>query len=121
MTTTPSIETVSSMTRIASTAARSAPSLSPRPTQRPAASAAASVTRTSSRARFRSGAPLGGWSAPAGVSTDSRCLAIAVVLSGEALEDGGGGGGFEQDAVDLCEEGHVLAGPLGECADVPGR
>src|ERR1700755_2304912 len=42
--------------RIASTAAPSPPSLSPRPTQRPAAMAPASVTRTSSRARLRSGA-----------------------------------------------------------------
>src|SRR6476659_1397245 len=42
--------------RMASTAAPSPPSLSPRPTQRPAAIAPASVTRTSSRARFRSGA-----------------------------------------------------------------
>src|SRR6476661_8934974 len=40
---------------IASTAAPSALFLSPRPTQRPAAMAAASVTRTSSRARLRSG------------------------------------------------------------------
>jgi len=43
--------------RIASTAAPSALFLSPRPTQRPAAIAAASVTRTSSKARFRSGRP----------------------------------------------------------------
>src|SRR5690348_4083052 len=41
---------------MASTAAPSPPSLSPRPTQRPAAMAPASVTRTSSRARLRSGA-----------------------------------------------------------------
>ena len=41
--------------RIASTAAWSAASLSPRPTRRAAASAAASVTRTSSSARLRSG------------------------------------------------------------------
>src|ERR1700704_69480 len=41
--------------RIASTAAWSAPILSPRPTIRAAASAAASVVRTSSRARLRSG------------------------------------------------------------------
>ena len=41
--------------RIASTAAPSAPSLSPRPTQRAPASAAYSVTRTSSIARLRSG------------------------------------------------------------------
>ena len=55
ITTTPSIDTVSSTLRIASTAAWSAPSLSPRPTMRAAASAAASVTRTSSSARLRSG------------------------------------------------------------------
>src|ERR687887_243778 len=55
MTTTPSIDTVSSIARIASTAAWSAAFLSPRPTQRPAPIAAASVTRTSSSARFRSG------------------------------------------------------------------
>ena len=41
---------------MASTAAPSAPSLSPRPIQRAAARAAASVTRTSSMARLRSGA-----------------------------------------------------------------
>src|ERR671919_369361 len=55
MTTTPLIETVSSIARMASTAAWSAEFLSPRPIQRPQPSAAASVTRTSSRARFRSG------------------------------------------------------------------
>lgn len=48
--------TVDSTVRIASTAAPSAPSLSPRPTQRDAAIAALSVTRTSSSARLRSGA-----------------------------------------------------------------
>src|SRR5688500_3780026 len=58
MTTTPFMATVSSMRRIASTAAWSAASLSPRPIQRPAPSAAASVTRTSSSARLRSGAAL---------------------------------------------------------------
>src|SRR3954469_2703356 len=56
ITTTPSIETVSRIARMPSTAAWSAAILSPRPTQRPAPSAAASVTRTSSSARFRSGA-----------------------------------------------------------------
>src|SRR3954465_2310361 len=56
MTTTPFIETVSSIERIASTAAWSAASLSPRPTHRAQLSAADSVTRTSSSARFRSGA-----------------------------------------------------------------
>src|SRR5918997_201619 len=55
MTTTPSMATVSRTTRMASTAAWSAPSLSPRPIQRDAARAAASVTRTSSMARLRSG------------------------------------------------------------------
>src|SRR5688572_19952692 len=55
ITTTPSIGTVSSSSRIASTAAWSAFSFSPRPTHRAAASAAASVTRTSSSARLRSG------------------------------------------------------------------
>ena len=47
--------TVLSTIRIASTAAPSAPILSPRPTQRLAAMAADSVVRTSSRARLRSG------------------------------------------------------------------
>src|SRR5438034_1050191 len=47
------------MSRMASTAAWSAASLSPRPDQRAAASAAYSVTRTSSSARLRSGAPSG--------------------------------------------------------------
>ena len=58
ITTTPSIDTESIISRIASTAAWSAAILSPRPTQRPAARAAASVTRTSSIARFRSGSVL---------------------------------------------------------------
>src|ERR1700742_3866069 len=56
MTTTPRMDTEFTSWRIASTAAPSPPSLSPRPTQRPAAMAPASVTRTSSRARLRSGA-----------------------------------------------------------------
>ena len=56
MTTTPRIDTELTSSRIASTAAPSPPSLSPRPTQRPAAMAPASVTRTNSRARLRSGA-----------------------------------------------------------------
>src|SRR5687768_13131078 len=55
MTTIPSMEMVLSTSRMASTAAPSAASLSPRPIQRPAAMAAASVTRTSSMARLRSG------------------------------------------------------------------
>src|SRR5690242_18417119 len=48
--------TLSSTKRIASTAAWSALSFSPRPIQRAAAIAPASVTRTSSIAMFRSGA-----------------------------------------------------------------
>src|SRR6202023_715892 len=56
MTTTPSTAPPPSTTRMASTAAPSAPSLSPRPMNRAAAMAAASVTRTSSIARVRSGA-----------------------------------------------------------------
>src|ERR687886_496396 len=65
--------TVSSMSRIASTAAWSALSLSPRPIQRAALIAAASVTRTSSRARLRSGAPTGGAPSPAAGSVTAGC------------------------------------------------
>ena len=63
MTTIPSIGTEDSTIRMASTAAPSAPSLSPRPIQRLAAMAAASVVRTRSMARLRSGA--WGWVATA--------------------------------------------------------
>src|SRR5215217_981234 len=56
ITTTPVIETEPSTWRMASTAAWSTASLSPKPILRAAAMAAASVTRTSSRARLRSGA-----------------------------------------------------------------
>src|SRR5205809_101308 len=56
ITTTPRIETLSSTKRMASTAAWSALSFSPRPIQRAAAIAPASVTRTSSSAMLRSGA-----------------------------------------------------------------
>src|SRR5206468_85223 len=55
MTTMPSIAIEARTGRIASTAAWSTRSLSPRPMKRPAAMAAASVTRTSSSARLRSG------------------------------------------------------------------
>src|SRR5687768_1845128 len=55
ITTTPAISTVSSIRRIASTAAWSASFFRPRPIQRADAIAAASVTRTSSNARLRSG------------------------------------------------------------------
>src|SRR5215207_2705163 len=56
ITTTPVIDTEPSTWRMASTAAWSTASLSPKPILRAAAMAAASVTRTSSRARLRSGA-----------------------------------------------------------------
>src|SRR5262249_44602967 len=58
ITTTPSIATVASTARIPSTAPWSADSFCPRPTQRAPPIAPASVTRTSSSARFRSGARL---------------------------------------------------------------
>ena len=54
MTTVPRTCMKPNVLRIASVAARSAPSRSPRPTNRAAASAAASVTRTTSSARFLS-------------------------------------------------------------------
>ena len=56
MTTMPFMATVLMSSRMALTAAASAPFLSPRPTHRAEAIAAASVTRASSSARFRSGA-----------------------------------------------------------------
>src|SRR4029453_9851562 len=78
MTTTPSIETVSSKSRIASTAAPSAPSLSPRPIQRAHASAAYSVVLTNSMARLRSGLGLAsmGWEPNL---DDARRLAVGRV------------------------------------------
>src|SRR6185436_15807157 len=79
MTTEPSIATVSSIARIASTAAWSAAFLSPRPIQRPAPIAAASVTRTRSSARLRSGRVL----ARVGCST---ARATGWILLGHALE-----------------------------------
>src|SRR5439155_9574222 len=74
MTTTPAIRTVSSIARMPSTAAWSADSLSPRPIQRPAPIAAASVTRTSSSARFRSGARA------EGSATDASGRAMGSIL-----------------------------------------
>jgi len=55
ITITPDISTVFIIFRIAATAAPSAASLSPRPTQVDAARAAVSVTLTNSRAKLRSG------------------------------------------------------------------
>src|SRR3954452_21924936 len=74
ITTTPSIDTVSSSSRMASTAAPSAPSLSPLPTQRAQARAAYSVVRTSSRARLRSGRWRVSAPAPAVVATREVAL-----------------------------------------------
>src|SRR5262245_26566451 len=82
ITTTPSIETVSIISRIASTAAWSAATLSPRPTQRPAARAAASVTRTSSSARLRSGRSSMAASLRGG---RARAARSSILCSGRAL------------------------------------
>src|SRR6187399_656928 len=68
---------------MASTAAPSPPSLSPRPTQRPAAIAAASVTRTSSRARLRSRSSVLPMSGAVGDAAD---VFIAVLLAEISLE-----------------------------------
>src|SRR6187549_3944512 len=82
------------ITRIALTATPSASFLSPRPTQRPAAMAAASVTRTSSRARLRSGwgvLALMAHRLTAGVAADGRRLGRQPdLLTGHQLELGGG-------------------------------
>src|SRR5919197_4331124 len=71
MTTMPSMSIEARTGRIASTAAWSTRSLSPRPMKRPAAIAAASVTRTSSSARLRSGS---GGRSPASPITASLYL-----------------------------------------------
>src|SRR3954468_14813630 len=81
MTTTPRIDTEFTSSRMASTAAPSPPSLSPRPTQRPAAMAPASVTRTSSRARLRSGAsPRAGLMRPI-LPLPGGCLAPGILAA----------------------------------------
>src|SRR5438128_1559140 len=82
MTTIPSIDTPLRTARMASTAAPSAASLSPRPIQRAAAMAAASVTRTSSMPRLRSGCSWGALAvgeaaAPAATAAGDR---VAFVL-----------------------------------------
>ncbi len=78
ITTTPSMWTVCSTACMPSTAAWSAASLSPRPTQRAACSAAASVTRTSSSARLRSG---GTSSACVGVGDQATGLPAACAVA----------------------------------------
>ena len=91
MTTTPFMLTVCMSWRIALTAAPSAPFLSPRPTQRPPAIAAASVTRTSSSARFRSGASTG-VARPSGTVLDSDVSVISLgSLVGWLCRDRSGG------------------------------
>src|SRR5690349_6107896 len=117
ITTIPSMSTVPSIRRIASTAAWSADSFCPCPTHRPAARAADSVTRTSSSARLRSGAPAGGGATG---SVDGVSVAIGFVLLGglHVVEHGGGRGTLEQDPVDLGEEGEVEPVLAGEGADL---
>src|SRR3954452_24352700 len=84
------MRTVSSISRMASTAAPSADSFSPSPTQRAAASAPYSVTRTSSIARLRSGrAPEG---SGMGLQHARRLApADALRLAHEAAEGDAGG------------------------------
>src|SRR3954447_259318 len=87
ITTMPSICTVSSSSRIASTAAPSAFSFSPSPTQRAAASAPYSVTRTSSIARLRSGrAPVASGIARNLQDAGRLAPAYSLRLSDEAAE-----------------------------------
>src|SRR3954466_6384481 len=85
------MRTVSSISRMASTAAPSADSFSPSPTQRAAASAPYSVTRTSSIARLRSGR------APPGSGTTATNLQDARGLS-PAYRRGVGNKAAEGDA-----------------------
>src|SRR5947207_615404 len=72
ITTVPCMETLSIISRIASTAAASAAILSPPPIHRPDASAAASVTRTSSIARLRSGRSAFTWTPPGSSERPAR-------------------------------------------------
>src|SRR3954469_19179418 len=106
ITTTPSICTVSSISRMASTAAPSAFSFLPSPTQRAAASAPYSVTRTSSIVRLRSGlAPLE--SGTVGNLQDAGGLApaYALRLSDEAAERDAGRAEQPDPVADLDRDG----------------
>src|SRR5436309_2084495 len=107
MTTTPSIGTVSRIRRIASTAAWSAASFCPFPIQRAADRAAASVTRTSSKARLRSGADDDDVPVPA-----PRLPFIFSLIgsSFQAAEHALRRLPFEQDGVHLREKGKIQAG-----------
>src|SRR3954468_14941262 len=105
ITTMPSIWTVSSISRMASTAAPSAFSFSPSPTQRAAASAPYSVTRTSSMARLRSGR------APAAsvISHHPRWLAAyASRLAHESAERDARAAHEPDPVTDLDRDVHVL-------------
>src|SRR4051794_33562060 len=134
MTTTPRMLTVPMSARIASTAAPSPPFLSPRPTHRPAAMAAASVTRTSSRARLRSGAgrsgenpgaaregPSGtgsdtgppGWTTCGGVSPGDRPLAAGPGRQEAARTLGGGVGELSCDPRGMSGVRPSSSRPLG--------
>src|SRR6266568_3506345 len=127
ITTTPSIATVSSIRRIASTAAWSALSFWPLPIHLPAASAAASVTRTSSIARLRSGAVLGVGNGSASLMSVPFVrfpCARSVRLDASALqavEEASRRGRLEEDPMDLRVEGEVQAQLAGEAVDLARR
>src|SRR3954447_17300418 len=90
------------ITRIALTATASAPFLSPRPTQRAAAIAAASVTRTSSRARLRSG----DWGEGTRLSGSMSRTLTGEQSEGPHPEEEGDGGDDQGDAVER-RRGHL--------------
>src|ERR687891_2799445 len=98
--------------RMASTAAASAPSLSPRPIQRAQARAAYSVVRTSSMARLRSGpAPV----VPCGGAPTSWWASIARTLYDPGRLARGGVEGLPEVAGDQHpgrrDQGHEVADP----------
>src|SRR2546429_2683032 len=103
MTTTPCIEIELISLRMASTAAPSPPSLSPRPTQRPAASAAASVTRTSSSARLRSSSSRLRGTSSVMAHPGTRLFSWASTWAGPA----GGGFSAPADAGGLAGDGRM--------------
>ena len=86
--------------RQAFTAAPSAPSLSPRPIQRLAAMAAASVTRTSSRARLRSGA-WGSLTTGSTIAGDTRAVDRLVIRPNGPLSGAVRVGGAKNSALKL--------------------
>src|SRR6202165_1235721 len=115
MTTTPRIDTELTSSRMASTAAPSPPSLSPRPTQRPAAMAPASVTRTNSRARLRSGASRRDRDEPlARRASDAVMSPIVPEASRRA------GAGILAPMTTQPQPGSDVAGPAARGSDVAG-